>query len=97
MAKSQKEHPAVGALQKQYDEIEKRNIEAMKRQEAKPTPTQAENDLARLGCFDPAEPKEHDETAPTEDDVRKSAAAPPPPDAAVLTREATEAAASKKS
>ena len=56
---AEKEHPQVAALQKQYDEIEKRNKEAMDRQDnSKPTPTQAENDLARLGALTNTDEKE---------------------------------------
>jgi hypothetical protein len=66
-----RDHPAVKMLDEQYQEIEKRNAEVMERQnKAKPTPTQAENDLARLGALDPFEPKE-DHGAESEYEMRK--------------------------
>jgi hypothetical protein len=66
-----KDHPAVKLLDEQYQEIEKRNAEVMERQnKSKPTPTQAENDLARLGALDPFELKE-DHGGESEYEARK--------------------------
>ena len=53
------DHPDVKAMQAQRDERAKSNEAAMKRMdESKPTPTQEENDLAKLGI--PVEQKQDD-------------------------------------
>jgi hypothetical protein len=66
-----KDHPAVQLLDEQNEEIEKRNADVMERQnKSKPTPTQRECDLARLGALDPFEPKE-DHGGESEYDMRK--------------------------
>src|SRR5262245_39530198 len=50
MAKTTKDNPAHKALEEQAAAQEKSNAEAMKRMDSsQPTPTQAENDLAKLG------------------------------------------------
>jgi len=59
-----KDHPDVQAMQKQREEINKSNEEAMKRMEStQPTPTQEENDLAKLGVA--VDDKEPDGAGPT--------------------------------
>lgn len=59
-----KDHPDVKAMQEQRDERAKANLEAMKRMDSsKPTPTQEENDLARLGVH--VDEKEDDGSGPT--------------------------------
>ena len=53
------DHPDVKAMQAQRDERAKANEAAMKRMdESRPTPTQEENDLARLGVV--VDPKQDD-------------------------------------
>lgn len=68
----------IAALKEQYDVIEKRNAAAMERQsKSKPTPTQAECDLARLGLLAMDDPKEdhggEDESEARERDLRERA------------------------
>jgi hypothetical protein len=59
-----KDHPDVQALQTRRDEQNKSNLEAMKRMDScKPTPTQEENDLAKLGVV--VDEKEPDGSGPT--------------------------------
>jgi len=59
-----KDHPSVKAMESQRDERKKANEEAMKRMESsQPTPTQEENDLAKLGVA--VEEKQADGTGPT--------------------------------
>src|SRR6185436_12137660 len=59
-----KDHPDVQAMYKQREEINKSNEEAMARMEStQPTPTQEENDLAKLGVA--VEDKEPDGAGPT--------------------------------
>lgn len=62
--KSGDDHPAVKAMQAQRDERKKANEEAMKRMDtSQPTPTQEENDLAKLGVV--VEEKEDDKSGET--------------------------------
>jgi hypothetical protein len=59
-----KDHPAAKAMQAQRDAQTKANEEAMKRMESsQPTPTQEENDLAKLGIA--VEEKQADGSGPT--------------------------------
>jgi len=59
-----KDHPDVKAMQEQRDERAKANLDAMKRMDSSnPTPTQEENDLARLGVH--VDEKEDDGSGPT--------------------------------
>ena len=59
-----KDHPDVKAMQEQRDEQNKANQEAMKRMDSmQPTPTQEENDLAKLGVL--VDEKEPDGSGPT--------------------------------
>jgi transcription elongation GreA/GreB family factor len=66
MAKAAKnaDHPAVKAMQAQREDRAKANEEAMKRMDSsQPTPTQEENDLAKLGVV--VEEKEDDKSGET--------------------------------
>jgi hypothetical protein len=66
MAKTPKgnDNPAVKAMQAQREDRAKANEEAMKRMESsQPTPTQEENDLAKLGVV--VEEKEDDKSGET--------------------------------
>jgi len=66
MAKAAKnaDHPGVKAMEAQRNERKKANEEAMKRMESsQPTPTQEENDLAKLGVV--VEEKEDDKSGET--------------------------------
>ena len=59
-----KDHPSVKAMEAQRDDRKKANEEAMKRMESsQPTPTQEENDLAKLGVV--VEEKQDDKSGPT--------------------------------
>jgi hypothetical protein len=59
-----KDHPDVKALQTRRDEQNKSNLEAMKRMDSsQPTPTQEENDLAKLGIA--VDDKQDDGSGPT--------------------------------
>jgi len=59
-----KDHPDVQAMYKQREEINQQNEAAMRRMEStQPTPTQEENDLAKLGVA--VEEKEPDGAGPT--------------------------------
>jgi hypothetical protein len=59
-----KDHPAAKAMIEHREERAKINAEAMKRMEtSQPTPTQEENDLARVGVV--VEEKEDDKSGPT--------------------------------
>jgi len=59
-----KDHPDVQAMQRQREEINKSNEEAMQRMEStQPTPTQEESDLFRLGVA--VDEKEPDGSGPT--------------------------------
>jgi hypothetical protein len=59
-----KDHPSVKAMEAQRDERKKANEEAMKRMEtSQPTPTQEENDLAKLGIV--VEEKQDDKSGQT--------------------------------
>jgi hypothetical protein len=59
-----KDHPEVQALQEQREAQAVANEEAMERMDtAQPTPTQEENDLARLGIH--VDEKEPDGSGPT--------------------------------
>jgi len=59
-----KDHPSVKAMEAQRDERTKANEAAMKRMEqSQPTPTQEENDLAKLGVV--VEEKQDDKSGPT--------------------------------
>ena len=50
MAQKRDDAPARKAMQEQRERVNKSNEEAMKRvAESRPTPTQEENDLARIG------------------------------------------------
>jgi len=61
MAQKRDEGPARKAMQEQREQINKANEEAMKRvAESRPTPTQEENDLARIGIH--VETKEDDKS-----------------------------------
>lgn len=58
------DHPDVKAMQAQRDERAKASSEAMMRMDlSQPTPTQEENDLARLGIH--VEDKQDDGSGPT--------------------------------
>jgi hypothetical protein len=59
-----KDHPDVQRMQKQREEQARSNEQAMKRMEmSQPTPTQEENDLAKLGVA--VEQKQPDGSGPT--------------------------------
>lgn len=59
-----KDHPDVKAMEEQRDERARLNEEAMERMDSsQPTPTQEENDLARLGVH--IDEKEPDGSGPT--------------------------------
>ena len=59
-----KDHPDVKAMQTRREEQNKSNLEAMKRMDSsQPTPTQEENDLAKLGVM--VDEKEPDGSGPT--------------------------------
>jgi len=59
-----KDHPDAKAMQQQRDERAVANEEAMERMDtSQPTPTQEENDLARLGIH--VDEKEPDGSGPT--------------------------------
>jgi len=59
-----KDHPDVKAMEEQRDERTRLNEEAMERMDSsQPTPTQEENDLARLGVH--IDEKEPDGSGPT--------------------------------
>jgi len=59
-----KDHPDVKAMEEQRDERARANEEAMERMDSsQPTPTQEENDLARLGVH--IDEKEPDGSGPT--------------------------------
>ena len=59
-----KDHPDVKAMEEQRDERTRLNEEAMERMDSsQPTPTQEENDLARLGVH--VDEKEPDGSGPT--------------------------------
>jgi hypothetical protein len=59
-----KDHPDVKAMEEQRDERTRLNEEAMERMDSsQPTPTQEENDLARLGVQ--VDEKEPDGSGPT--------------------------------
>jgi len=61
MAQKRDEGPARKAMQEQRERVNKANEEAMKRvAESRPTPTQEENDLARIGIH--VETKEDDKS-----------------------------------
>jgi len=61
MAQKQDDSPARKAMQEQRERVNKANEEAMKRvAESRPTPTQEENDLARIGIH--VEEKEDDKS-----------------------------------
>lgn len=70
-------------LDEQRAVIDKRNAEAEERMaKSKPTPTQRENDLARLGVLVDKEP----DGTPEEDPTVTKAMEPAPPDPAYVTR-----------
>jgi len=59
-----KDHPDVQAMQENREERKRQTEEAMKRMEtSQPTPTQEENDLAKIGVA--VEDKEDDKSGPT--------------------------------
>jgi len=59
-----KDHPDVQAMQEQREERKRQVEEAMKRMESsQPTPTQEENDLAKIGVA--VDKKEDDKSGPT--------------------------------
>ena len=63
-ARKGRDHPDAKAMQEQRGERDKANLEAMKRMDSsKPTPTQEENDLAKLGIQ--VDEKEDDGSGPT--------------------------------
>ncbi len=59
-----KESPEAQALEEQREETQKSNAKAMHRMDSsQPTPTQEENDLAKLGIH--VQPKADDKSGPT--------------------------------
>ena len=92
-----KDHPDVQAMYKQREEINKSNEEAMARMEStQPTPTQEENDLAKLGIQ--VDEKEPDGSGPTV--IRKTVVANVPlgyDTKAMLANEAQEGRAESRS
>lgn len=59
-----KDHPDAQVLQEQREETQKHNEAAMKRMDtSQPTPTQEENDLAKLGIH--VDEKQDDKSGPT--------------------------------
>jgi len=61
MVAQKQDDPARKAMQEQRERVNKANEEAMKRvAESRPTPTQEENDLARIGIH--VETKEDDKS-----------------------------------
>lgn len=64
MAQQQKDNPAIKDMEARRDELARANAETEKRvANSKPTPTQEENDLAKIGALD-IDSKEDDGSGP---------------------------------